>query len=82
MPPRRLLTIACLLATLLLTAPLAASATGAGGTEKETASISVSMIPGTPNETAVPEPGAALVFGAGALVVAAALRRRSRRSAR
>jgi hypothetical protein len=66
-----------LLAALLLLSPLAASAMAAGGTLKgRSATVQNSE---RPRETLVPEPGAALVFGVGVLVVGAALHRRSRR---
>jgi len=66
---------ACLLAALLVVAPLVASATSAGGTAKK---AFLSRHRTANSEIMVPEPGAALVFGTGVLVVGVALRRRHR----
>jgi len=77
MPPLRTTRFACLLAALLVIAPFAASATGAGGTLKQSSATVRSS--DQPIGALVPEPGAALVFGTGLLVVGVALRRRIRR---
>ena len=66
---------ACLLAVLLIAAPWAASATTAGGTAKKSF---LSRHRTANSEIMVPEPGAALVFGTGVLVIGAALRYRNR----
>lgn len=99
MPPVRTTALACLLASLCLLAPIAASASPAGGTaQRDSTSFERSRSHGNdwrpgrgrhrhsqtcghqkPQEHPVPEPGALLVFSAGALVIGAALRSRKRR---